>query len=225
MIKLIENSKNYFVTTDGEIYSGHRKLKTSATGNGYARVRISYLDGTSKDCYVHRIVAQAFIPNPDNKPVVNHKDANKTNNKLENLEWCTYQENTIHSVENDLITYGFETANARYTEKQIRDVFQKMEDGWRYKDISEETGVDYQHIINLRNNVRHKLIAKEYKVPPPRSKKISISTVKWICSMLEKGYSDRQIAEMSTNPNVNRTKIRLIRTRHTFTEISKDYNF
>lgn len=225
MIKLIENSINYFVTTEGEVYSGHRKLRTSPTGSGYARVRISYQDGTSKDCYVHRLVAQTFIPNPENKPVVNHKDADKTNNKLENLEWCTYKENTIHAVQNGLITYGFETANSRYTEKQIRDVFQKMEEGWRYKDISEITGVEYQHIINLRNNVRHKIIAEEYKIPPPRSTKISVATVQWICGMLEKGYTDRQIAEMSTNSNVNRTKVRFIRLRYTFTEISKDYDF
>lgn len=224
-MKLIENSRNYFVTQEGDVFSGSRKLKPTPAGAGYLKVRIYYKDGTTKDSLIHRLVAAAYIPNPLGKEEVNHKDANKKNNHVSNLEWVTHAENMRHAHENKLITYGFETANSHYTEEQIRNVFRLMEEGWRYKDISQETGVGYQHIINLRNNTRHKNIAEEYNVPPPRSTKISVATVRWICKMLELGYKDKEIVEMSDNPNVNKTKVRFIRTRYTFTDISKDYKF
>ena len=70
--------------------------------NGYKRVCLCK-DGKEKRIKVHRLVAQAFIPNPDNKPIINHKDGNKINNSVENLEWCTYKENAQHAIKTGLI--------------------------------------------------------------------------------------------------------------------------
>lgn len=63
--------------------------------NGYLKVGLSK-NGKTKYYFVHRLVAQVFIPNTNNKPCVNHRDCNKMNNNVDNLEWCTYKENNSY---------------------------------------------------------------------------------------------------------------------------------
>lgn len=76
-------------------------IKATPDKYGYARVYTKQGD-KRKGMYVHRLLAIAYIPNPENKPCINHIDANKTNFSLENLEWCTHKENTKHARVNGL---------------------------------------------------------------------------------------------------------------------------
>lgn len=71
-------------------------LSQHSSVDGYKKVRLSY-NGVGKDVFVHRLVAKTFIPNPDNKPQVNHIDGDKSNNRISNLEWVTAGENQKHS--------------------------------------------------------------------------------------------------------------------------------
>ena len=97
----------YRVNTQGEIYSflSNKILKPfwrgSRSDNKYLVVDL-HKNKTGKTISVHRIVAEAFIPNPDNLPCVNHKDGNKFNNCVDNLEWCTYSENNYHACRTGL---------------------------------------------------------------------------------------------------------------------------
>lgn len=65
--------------------------------DGYCCVSL-WIDGVSKEQFIHRLVAQSFIPNPDNKPCIDHINTNKTDNRVENLKWCTHKENTNNPI-------------------------------------------------------------------------------------------------------------------------------
>jgi hypothetical protein len=97
--------ENYQISKDGRVYSVPRNgtkggiLKTSKDKDGYAKV-ILYKDNKAHYFLLHRLVALTFLENPENKPTVNHKDTNKENNHVDNLEWATVKENWDHSHKN-----------------------------------------------------------------------------------------------------------------------------
>ena len=88
--------KGYFVTEDGRVFSNKsgalRELKLRRKKKGYCTIVIK-----EKEKLVHRLVAETYIPNPDNLPQVNHKDEDKSNNQVSNLEWCSNQYNGEYS--------------------------------------------------------------------------------------------------------------------------------
>ena len=89
----------YGVTSCGKVWSYRNEcfLKPKCEKNGYLRVQLCK-NGEVKMYSLHRLVAQAYIPNPENLPQVNHKDENKANNCLQNLEWCDAKYNTNYGT-------------------------------------------------------------------------------------------------------------------------------
>lgn len=124
-------SPNYYVSNMGRILTltAHNKPSNPAimkpaqdfdkrrNEKGYLR---TVMDG--KSIRVHRIVAQTWIPNPDNKPFVNHKNGDKADNRVDNLEWCDNSENMVHAYRHGLIKVnrGDNNCHSRLTEEQVR---------------------------------------------------------------------------------------------------------
>ncbi len=98
--KTLSGYPNYIITNDGKVYNSQRKrhLCLKKHVNGYIGVALSSEDNKRKNFYVHSLVALLFIDNPNNYPEVNHIDFDKTNNKLENLEWISRSGNSKHNL-------------------------------------------------------------------------------------------------------------------------------
>ena len=112
--------KDYEITEDGKVYShkyGKKRLLKPDLCRGYHRYTFSENNKT-KRYLIHRLVAFIFIPNPENKKCVNHKDGNKLNNHKNNLEWCTYSENENHSYK----SLGKVNPQRKLKQYQIKDI-------------------------------------------------------------------------------------------------------
>jgi hypothetical protein len=146
---------NYLVTEDGKIWSEKRKKFLSAcdNGTGYMNVVIS-IDSKFKHKYVHRLVAEVYLENPNNYPHINHIDNNRYNNHVSNLEWSNYQLNSDHKVKQKRHPHGITNGQSKLTEEQvleIRKVYVRGEIS--YKQLGKIYGVDASligYIINRK---------------------------------------------------------------------------
>lgn len=142
----------YFASPLGEIYNKQGlKLSGSINKGGYRQIAIQ-----KKNIEVHRIVAQTFIPNPDNLPCINHKDGNKLNNNINNLEWCTYSYNTKHAYNTGLERkiLGEKHHNHKLTEEEVRYIklkYQKRHKKFGAVPLSKRFNVDRTTITDIVN--------------------------------------------------------------------------
>lgn len=115
-------------------------------------------NGKSKTFTVHRLVAIAFLENPLNLAIVNHKDGIKTNNHYTNLEWCTAQQNTQHATENNLIPFGENHGMSKLTDMQVLEIREKYKPKGVYS--SYRLAVEYNVSRVLINQVVRRKIWK-----------------------------------------------------------------
>lgn len=168
MQKIIEGSLGkYSVTSKGDVISHvtkggkidlekNTKRKHQISIWGYPVVDI-LIDNKRRKIPVHRLVAQAFIENPKNKPCVNHIDGNKLNNNVSNLEWCTYSENEKHS--HDIL--GKKSPNCKkvavYKEGILIDTFESLNAACRF------TGAYQSNALKVINGTRTHSAGYTYK--------------------------------------------------------------
>lgn len=108
-IKEINGYERYFINEDGTVFDSkyQKNVATWIDTVGYRQCYLKDSDGKKHSKRIHRLLAMAFIPNPNNLPQVNHKDGDKLNNNIDNLEWISNKDNTQHGYDNGL--YKFKT--------------------------------------------------------------------------------------------------------------------
>ncbi len=134
-------------------FKGHwRVLALKNNVHGYPFFIMSNF-GHDITARIHRILALAFIPNPDNLPEVNHKNGIKTDNRLENLEWCTHKHNMIHCIENNLrkTARGEKIPNSILNEEKVKEILKAKKQGVRNKVLAEKYNIDRSAICRISN--------------------------------------------------------------------------
>lgn len=144
--------RKQYTASNGNTYR-ERILCGSKYADGYILVNILMPDGTRKQIPKHRIVAEVFIPNPEGKPEVNHKDGNKMNNDVSNLEWCTSSENGKHAYEEYLQPHGISTYKGKLTKEQRDEIIERYNTtDISKRQLAKEYGVSHTTICSITNN-------------------------------------------------------------------------
>lgn len=126
------NNCNIYISKKGDIYNKYGKEITKRINNGYYVFAFN-----NKVVYLHRILAQLFIKNPNNYKIVNHKDGNKLNYNLKNLEWCTLSQNTKHAYDNNLMIKTFRKIVQTDMNKNIINTFNSIKEAVEKTNCSE----------------------------------------------------------------------------------------
>lgn len=150
----VRSKDHYFIGKNGkQILKIGRVLKTDISKKGYIRVTIT--KNTKRfNTGLHRLIAICFIPNPLNKPQVNHINGIKTDNRIENLEWCTNKENQIHAVKNNLCNpnYCENHHNAKLTNKDVLKVRELHKIGFTNSELAKDYGVSKPAMSKILRN-------------------------------------------------------------------------
>lgn len=146
---------NYYITEDGKCYNKKtgKYLKGQLSNSGYLNFNLSLTPTNKKRFYAHRLVAQAYIENPENKKEVNHKDGNKLNNCVDNLEWVTGSENQQHAIEQGL--RQFNTVYQYDENLQLVNSYPSVAEAWRVTGVSKTR-------ISQEVNAEQKVLTKGY---------------------------------------------------------------
>lgn len=244
IIYINNKETSYTVTKSGIIYSlnyGKSGIKKSLKhcinkDTGYECVNLYYKKKLYRK-YVHRLVAEAFIDNPLNKPEVNHKDGNIHNNNVTNLEWVTEKENTIHAFKHNLryIHYGEDAPYVKINKNVVHSICRYLEDNkLGIREIAEKLNITPFIVKNIKDKKCWLEISNKYhienhnvKSKPKKHKKekpikITEKDVKKICKMLDKGMKPKEIEKKL---GIKRCKINAILYGNSWIGISKNYDF
>jgi hypothetical protein len=154
--KRLDCRGEYYISSFGRVKSAYsnkeRFLKGNITGNkynaGYLYVKIPFID-KYKNLFIHRLVAQYFIPNPETLPQVNHLNGNPHDNRAENLEWISAKDNIGHAWDNGLVKRVLQGSHKRITDRMVLEVRELRSKGNTIKHISQQVGISIRSVNDI----------------------------------------------------------------------------
>ena len=203
----INEYPNYSVTADGRVISTGRIAGRSGKGfstnqkelsithnqSGYCMVNLAK-DRKSTTHYVHRLVAEAYLENPDNLPQVNHKDGNKDNNNVDNLEWCAASHNNKHALETGLREgqKGETNSQAKITEREAHEAISMILQGYSNVEIASSFNLHDRYVSLIRGKKRWKHI---WETP-----EYSTAVVTQSCKKRTKAFNAQRLSKANSYP-------------------------
>lgn len=218
-IKQVKGFEKYKISDCGKVFSARNGKEMKAQINdGYYVVRL--FDGTKYHFKrVHRLVAENFLDNPECFPIVNHIDHVRTNNHVSNLEWCDHSHNSSESAKKYPERWK---NNSSIDAEMAHKICTRIQEGGRNKEISEELGVSRDIVTKIRNKRSWRDVSKNYAMTRDKFS-VSEETVRWVCRMISKNLSNREILSRCSSKGVSRELIRDIKSKNAWEHISKEY--
>lgn len=214
----------YIISNYGRIYNIYEKrfLTPSKDSKGYYRVSIT-IKNNGKSIYknkkIHRLIMMEFnyIQNCEFLEV-NHKDGDKSNNCIYNLEWCTGEENQKHATQNGLKAFGDKCPMSKITNIQAYDICVMLSNGIDIDEIADKFNVNRRIIYGIYhrknwNKISNNFIFFNYELDKENK-------VRKVCELLSKGHS---VIDIYNYINMNYNFVYMIYTRRNWINISKDY--
>ena len=202
---------NYSISEEGTVRNDKtNRILSNSFQNGYYSIRLAVAPNVGKHFRINRLVAQAFVPNPENKQFVNHIDGDKTNNDLSNLEWSTPSENEIHAYRTGLksTAKGEDSPLAKHTEQQIRIICECLVQKLPFKECAiragmEPTKASTDYISAIKEGRLWGHISCEYPIPTGRNDQVfSDDEIHHICKLVKDGLTnDKEILKI-IRPNI-----------------------
>lgn len=218
---------NYAISECSKIFrisTGKEMVQTLRGVPEYLTIRACQ-NNIAKNVKVHIMVAEVWLEEPKSPlyDTVNHKDGDKLNNHVSNLEWATKSQNSRHAVNLGLIKSGEDCYQTKLTGNNVHEICKMLSECYRIKDIADRFDVSNDIIRKIKAGDAWFDIRVLYPIQHVYSFTPSESTVRWVCEKINEGYSDKAIANMSRSNSVSCIEVKRIRYKIRFKMISDEY--
>ncbi|ADP02410.1 HNH endonuclease [Salmonella phage PVPSE1] len=196
MWKSIENFDGYEVSDKGEVRGKRGSIIKPDTSGRYYRVSLCR-EGIVTRWMVHRLVAFAFLEPIEGKPYVNHKNGDKTDNSVDNLEWVTQRENQDHAVLTSLCPRGEEIWTSKVTESEVLQIAETLQLELPVSEVARRFSVPFRIVKRIKYRETWEWLTSEYEFFSGRPKLTLLSGERQqIYDLLKYGFPSREVAKM-----------------------------